>query len=146
MLCTLFYLTKFLYHAAHFFSTVISIGIPKPIFVFGPISISQKTSFLYLIFLHFIPEAFTNPINYYRASVQYPVEPVNGKLSVPVFSIFGTADKYLSVAANKRSRDYCLDYEEQYFEGVSHWIMTEEPDLVNKAMEKYLKGRKSTRL
>ena len=87
--------------------------------------------------------AFTNPINYYRASVQYPVKPIPGKVTVPVFSIFGTGDKYLSVAANRRSRDYCQEYQEEYFEGVSHWIMTEEPQLVNRAMEKYLQHRRS---
>lgn len=76
--------------------------------------------------------------------IQYPGDdPFDGpKLKVPVFSIFGTADKYLSVAANRRSRDYIQDYQEEYFEGVSHWIMTEEPRLVNAAIEKYLENRK----
>lgn len=91
-------------------------------------------------------KAFVNPINYYRSLIQYSESPdpvLQGtQVQVPVLSIFGTADKYLSVSANKRSRDYCLDYEEHYLREVSHWSMMEQPEKVNHIMEGYLQKRK----
>lgn len=38
-------------------------------------------------------------------------------------------------------RDYIEDFEEEYLDGVSHWVMTEAPQAVNKAIERYLKQR-----
>ena len=61
--------------------------------------------------------------------------------SVPVCSIFGTGDKYLSVNTNKDNRKFIKDYEENYLTGVSHWSMTEAPEKINEKMEAYLKER-----
>ena len=52
----------------------------------------------------------TAAINYYRNALQYADPKVSAKrlngLKVPVLSIFGTGDKYLSVAAAKGSRKF----------------------------------------
>jgi hypothetical protein len=54
----------------------------------------------------------TATINYYRNTVQYGDREASAKrltgLKVPVFCIFGTGDKYLSVAAAKGGRKFIL--------------------------------------
>ena len=89
----------------------------------------------------FFRYAFQAPVNYYRAIVSHPIEKARTD-TIPVCSIFGTGDKYLSVAANKDGKKFVNDFEEYYLEGVSHWAMLESPDQVNKIMENYLKNRK----
>ena len=64
------------------------------------------------------------------------------KISCPVFSLFGTADRYLSVAADKGGRDFCEDFQSTYLEGVSHWSPEEKPQEINNQIESYLKVRK----
>ena len=56
--------------------------------------------------------------------------------------LWGTGDKYLSLATAKGSGEFIDDLEEKYFEGVSHWIQMEIPNEVNAAMEQYLNSRK----
>ena len=63
------------------------------------------------------------------------------KITCPVFSIFGTADKYLSVAADKGGKDFCENFQSVYLDGVSHWSPEEKPDEINKQIESYLKVR-----
>jgi len=91
------------------------------------------------------PGAFTPPINYYRAVMQVkdPEERKKPeKIKCPVFSIFGTADRYLSVAADKGGRDFCEDFQSVYLDGVSHWSPEEKPKEINNQIESYLKVRK----
>ena len=64
------------------------------------------------------------------------------KIKCPVFSIFGTADRYLSVAADKGGRDFCEDFQSVYLDGVSHWSPEEKPKEINNQIESYLKVRK----
>ena len=61
---------------------------------------------------------------------------------MPVLQLWGTGDKYLHIDTARGGKKYIDDFEEEYFEGVSHWIMQEIPGQVNEAIEKYLKGRK----
>merc|ERR1719264_215128 len=87
--------------------------------------------------------AFHGPINYYRHSFQYGNDndpPANTQ--VPVLQLWGVGDKYLHIDAARGSKNYIDDFEEEYFEGVSHWTMHEIPSQVNEAMEKYLNARK----
>ena len=55
-------------------------------------------------------ETVTAAINYYRHTVQFGDREANNKrvhdLKVPVLSIFGTGDKYLSVASAKGGRKF----------------------------------------
>ena len=87
----------------------------------------------------------TATINYYRNVVQFGNKAKAGKrlngLKVPVLSIFGTGDKYLSVASAKGSRKFVQDFEEHYIDDCSHWVQMERPDEVNAAIEKYLSTR-----
>ena len=86
--------------------------------------------------------ALTAPIDYYRAIIQIPDTKRSTnktKLKVPVLSIFGTADKYLSVAADKGGRDFVENFQSIYLEGVSHWSPEEKPSEINKHIDNYLK-------
>lgn len=91
-------------------------------------------------------ETATATINYYRNTVQYGDREASAKrltgMKVPVFCIFGTGDKYLSVTAAKGGRKFVLDFEEHYIEGCSHWVQVDKPAEVNRAIEKYLSTRK----
>ncbi len=104
-------------------------------------------------------DSFHGPINYYRASAQLPTKFSKTKLKVsgftiwkfrtdlfrvakvPVLSIFGTGDKYITVAAAKNTPNYVEDCTEVYLEGISHFSMMDAPQQVNKEIEQYLKKR-----
>ena len=62
--------------------------------------------------------------------------------NVPVLQLWGVGDKYLHIETAKNGKKYINDFQEEYFEGVSHWIMQEIPSQVNEAIEKYLNSRK----
>ena len=67
---------------------------------------------------------------------------VPNKTQVPVLQLWGTGDKALHVNMAKGIKNFVVDFEEEYFEGVSHWIMQEIPGEVNAAIERYLNARK----
>ena len=67
-----------------------------------------------------------------------PVYYKDGPIKVPVLSIFGTADKYLSVASAKGTQRYVETLRQEFLEGVGHWVQMESPDQVNKIMSDYL--------
>ena len=89
-----------------------------------------------------ISESVTAAINYYRCSFQYPelTKHINAKIpDVPVVSIFGTADKALSVDSAKGTKDFVTNFKQIFLDGVGHWSQQERPDLVNEAIENNLK-------
>ena len=87
--------------------------------------------------------SFHGPLNYYRHIFQYgDSNDKPAKTRVPVLQLWGEGDKYLHIDTARGSKKYINDFEEEYFGGVSHWIMQEVPTQVNEAMEKYLKARK----
>ena len=93
---------------------------------------------MYMIF----SGAFTAPLNYYRAILQVSDAERGNKpmrIKVPVLSIFGTADKYLSVAADKGGRDFVENFQSVYLDGVSHWSPEQKPAEINKHIDNYLK-------
>ena len=85
-------------------------------------------------------ESVAAAINYYRCAFQHPElsEALLKKVTVPVLSIFGTADKHLSVEAAKGSRRYVDNLTEDYIDGVGHWVQMEAANRVNKSIEEYL--------
>ena len=85
-----------------------------------------------------ISASVTAAINYYRCAFQYPAEYFKEPIKVPVLSIFGTADKYLSVASAKGTQRYVETLRQEFLEGVGHWVQMESPDQVNKIMSDYL--------
>ena len=67
-----------------------------------------------------ISESVTAAINYYRCSFQYPevTKQINAKIpDVPVVSIFGTADKALSVDSAKGTKDFVTNFKQN----ISRW-------------------------
>jgi len=89
------------------------------------------------------PASVTSAINYYRCAMQYPADSAGyykdkDPIKVPVLSIFGTADKYLSVASAKGTQRYVETLRQEFLEGVGHWVQMESPDQVNKIMSDYL--------
>ena len=61
------------------------------------------------------------------------------KINVPVYSIFGTGDKYLSVAADKGGSAFVENFQSVYLEGVSHWSPEERPAEVIEHIDNYLR-------
>ena len=57
--------------------------------------------------------------------------PQTSKITVPVLSIFGTADKALSVSAAEGGVDFVEKFESILLDGVSHWSPEEKPDEIN---------------
>ena len=86
--------------------------------------------------------SITAAVNYYRCAIQYPNIGSNMDISVPVVSIFGTGDKYLSVEAAKGSKDFIKDFTLKFLDDVGHWSHMERPDLVNHEMEEALRNVK----
>ena len=97
-----------------------------------------------LYILHYIvvdfSESVTGSINYYRAAFQYPElgKATEKNVSVPVLSIFGTGDKYLSVESARGTKRYVENLTEKYIDGVGHWVQMEDAKSVNQSMKDYL--------
>lgn len=82
----------------------------------------------------------TAAVNYYRCALQRPPAKAKvGRVKVPVLSIFGTGDKYLSVEAALGTRNYVDDLTEDFIDGASHWVQMECPAVVNQKIEQFLK-------
>jgi len=96
---------------------------------------------------------WTCALNYYRAGPRYPFyssdHPLKmifypdiykdlKKITVPVYSIFGTADKFISVSAAQGCKDFCENFQETFMDNVRHFSQMEVPDQVNSLMDKYL--------
>ena len=94
-----------------------------------------------MIFIYDLLGALTGPINYYRSAVQAPPDKKTllKKIAVPVLSLFGTADKYLSVSAEKGGADFVDNFQNVLLDGVSHFSMEQRPDEINQHIDNYLK-------
>ena len=57
---------------------------------------------------------------------------------VPVVSIFGTGDKYISVESAKGSKDFVTNYKQILIDGAGHWVHMEKPNIVNEEMSNNL--------
>ena len=89
---------------------------------------------------HRISESVTASINYYRAGFQYPElgKATEKNVSVPVLSIFGTGDKYLSIESARGTKRYVENLTEKYIDGIGHWVQMEDAKSVNQSMKDYL--------
>ena len=85
----------------------------------------------------YVLASVTASINYYRSAIQYPeiTEDFDWQIRVPVLSIFGTGDKYISVEAAQGSKDFVTDFKEVLIHDASHWVHVEQPNRVNQIME-----------
>jgi len=84
-------------------------------------------------------------INFYRALIRristQEFIPLLKDIKVPVLQIFGTGDKYISVAAAEGTKKYVRDHRLELLDGVSHWVQQQEPDRVNKLIEEFIKEK-----
>ena len=81
--------------------------------------------------------AWSCALNFYRAQSDILYDNLQ-KISAPVYSIFGTGDNYISVAAVSGCQDFCEDYEEVFLEGVKHFSHIEDHQRVNKLISAHL--------
>ncbi|XP_013388618.1 epoxide hydrolase 4 [Lingula anatina] len=98
------------------------------------------------------PNTLTSAINYYRASMRTSIwqqaqpregkREGSGKITVPVLTIWGDADKALHKDLPELARKYNTDYTLKYIHGCSHWTQQERPDVVNEMMKEFLKRKK----
>lgn len=97
------------------------------------------------------PGALTGMINWYRAAffdVKEPGEkpdpsPLAGMdltVHVPTLLIWADGDKYLSNGCLDGTEDYVPDLTVRKIPGVSHWVATERPDLVNQYLWEFLEA------
>jgi len=90
-------------------------------------------------------KTWNRAINFYRGALSPQNTSFNTllqKIKVPCMIVFGTGDKYLSVAAARGSAKFCSDFRLELLEGVSHWVQQEQPERVNALIENFVKGRK----
>jgi len=91
-------------------------------------------------------KTWNRTINYYRCVVREEDKFFKhygsqlNDIKTRTLSIFGTADKALSVNAAKLSSKYARDHKLELIEGISHWVQQEAPDKVNSFIEQFIKN------
>ena len=95
------------------------------------------------------PGALTAMLNWYRAAFFDVKEPgekpdpsplgdMDLTVHVPTLLIWADGDKYVTNACLDGTEDYVPDLTIKIVPGVSHWVATERPDLVNRYMREFL--------
>ena len=91
---------------------------------------------------------WTAGMNYYRcaltkASAEFwadeAIQQKMRSIKVRTLQIYGTGDKYMTLAGAEGSAKYVEDHRLELLEGVSHWVQQEAPEQVNKLIEKFIK-------
>ena len=91
---------------------------------------------------------WTAGMNYYRCALTkasaefWKDEAIKQKIrsiKVRTLQIYGTGDKYLTLAGAEGSAKYVEDHRLEVLEGVSHWVQQEAPDQVNALIENFMK-------
>ena len=90
------------------------------------------------------PNGVSGPLNYYRMAFRYePFTERNRTITVPTLRIWGEQDNALEKKLAEFSADYCEDHTINYIATAGHWVMLDEPQLVNSYMEKFLSRKQS---
>ncbi|TFF98139.1 MAG: alpha/beta hydrolase [Promethearchaeota archaeon] len=76
--------------------------------------------------------------NYYRANRSY--DEWTGLINVPTLVIFGMKDTYIKPLVLENLSDYVSDLKIVKSENSSHWVMNDDPELVIKSIDSFLKG------
>ncbi|VDK44015.1 unnamed protein product [Anisakis simplex] len=85
------------------------------------------------------PNAFTGPINYYRASFKLQeAQPSSALIKPNTLIIWGTGDAFLEKRGADISPQYCEKAQVKFIEGASHWVQQDEPNLVNAYIDKFV--------
>lgn len=85
--------------------------------------------------------AYDTMIGAYRA-VDRPMKsmPEDGRPLVPVCLLYGMEDRFLSEDRAKRTEQYIGTDNVKYFEGLGHWMLSEDPKLTSAEMIKFFGG------
>jgi len=83
------------------------------------------------------PGALAGAVNYYRANRRY--EQWSGIINVPTLVIFGMKDIFVLPKVLVGLEDFVKDLKIVRIENASHWLMHDDPELVNSAIQKFIK-------
>jgi len=84
------------------------------------------------------PGALTGGVNYYRANRSY--EEWSGIINVPTLVIFGMKDIFVLPKVLKGLENFIKDLKIVRIENASHWVMHDDPELVNSSIQSFLRG------
>jgi len=84
------------------------------------------------------PGALTGGVNYYRANRRY--EEWSGIINVPTLVIFGMKDMFVLPKVLEGLEDFIKDLKIVRIKNASHWVMHDDPELVNSSIQSFLKG------
>ena len=85
------------------------------------------------------PGAWTGMINYYRAVIQTPAQPLGtSRVTVPTLMIWGKQDPFLVADMAQPSIDLCDDGRLVYIDNATHWVQHEESERVNALLGDFL--------
>jgi len=89
------------------------------------------------------PGGISGPINYYRMAFRYePMRMQVPKITAPTLRIWGEQDSVLEKKMAELSAEYHTEHLINYIPTAGHWVMMDEPELVNMAMDNFLSGKK----
>lgn len=83
------------------------------------------------------PGALTGGVNYYKANRSY--EEWSGIINVPTLVIFGMKDIFVLPKVLEGLEDFIKDLKIVRIENASHWIMHDDPELVNSSIQSFLR-------
>jgi len=83
------------------------------------------------------PGALTRGVNYYRANHSY--EEWSGIINVPTLVIFGMKDIFVLPKVLEGLEDFIKDLKIVRIENASHWVMHDDPELVNSSIQSFLR-------
>lgn len=84
------------------------------------------------------PGALTGGVNYYKANRSY--EEWSGIINVPTLVIFGMKDIFVLPKVLEGLEDFIKDLKIVRIENASHWVMHDDPELVNSSIQSFLRG------
>jgi pimeloyl-ACP methyl ester carboxylesterase len=85
------------------------------------------------------PGAYTAMLNWYRAMVRHPPDPLaRPRISVPTLLIWGARDVALGREMAQPSIDLCEDGQLVFLDDATHWVHHEEPQAVNDLIRAHL--------
>lgn len=84
------------------------------------------------------PGALTGGVNYYKANRSY--EEWSGIINVPTLVIFGMKDIFVLPKVLEGLEDFIKALKIVRIENASHWVMQDDPELVNSSIQSFLRG------
>lgn len=85
---------------------------------------------------------FYGPINYYRAALWDSRNPLPSHvIETPTLVIWGDKDVALDPQLAHVPKKYVSNLTTKHVENASHWVQVDKPDVVNKHIREFLKGK-----